>query len=114
MLQLTFAHVSPPKMPAPVLWGNEAVVRERLREGISELRMMRRLISLKFPFDVPKVVEFYHKYYGPNLRAFEVLSIEDQAVLRRDLERLWSEHNRAIDGTTYIESEHLEVVATRG
>jgi hypothetical protein len=34
--------------------------------------------------------------------------------LRRDLERLWSEHNRAMDGTTHVESKYLEVVAIRG
>jgi hypothetical protein len=27
---------------------------------------------------------------------------------------LWSEHNRAMDGTTHGESEYLEVVAVRG
>ena len=31
----------------------------------------------------------------------------------RDLERLWAEHNLASDGTTHVEGEYLEVVATK-
>ena len=34
-----------------------------------------------------------------------------QAALRRDLEQLWSEHNRATDGTTRYDAEYLEVEA---
>jgi hypothetical protein len=33
--------------------------------------------------------------------------------LRRDLETLWAQHNRATDGTTRVEAEYLEVVAVR-
>jgi hypothetical protein len=33
--------------------------------------------------------------------------------LRRDLENLYTQHNRATDGTTYVEAEYLEVIATR-
>jgi hypothetical protein len=40
-------------------------------------------------------------------------SFEKQAALRQDLEQLWTEHNRATDGTTFLESEYLEVVAIR-
>jgi hypothetical protein len=48
-----------------------------------------------------------------NCAAFETLDATGQAVLRRDLERLWSEHNWATDGTTLVKSESLEVVAIR-
>gem|GEM_PF-4602003 len=34
------------------------------------------------------------------------------AALRRGLEQLWTQHNQAADGTTYVEGEYLEVVAT--
>jgi hypothetical protein len=40
----TFAKfIAPSGMPAPVLWGDEAVVRERLGHGVSDLTMTRRL-----------------------------------------------------------------------
>jgi len=62
---------------------------------------------------VPEVIEFYRTYYGPTQRAFVALDETGQAALRRDLEALWSSHNRAADGTTYIESEYLEIQAVR-
>lgn len=114
MFKTTTTHVPPPAgMPSPVLWGDEATIRERLCEAGSDIRLNRRLISFRFPFDAAEVVEFWRVYYGPTQRAFEALTADGQAALRRDLERLWSEHNRATDGTTQVESEYLEVVAIR-
>ncbi len=114
MFKLNGKHVPPPpNMPPPVLWGDEATVRERLRDGVADLRLARRLYPFKYPFAPPQVVEFYRTYYGPTLRAFGALDTTGQVALRRDLEQLWSEHNRATDGTTHIESEYLEVQAVR-
>jgi SAM-dependent methyltransferase len=102
-----------PLMPSPVLWGSEAMVRERLRDGIAELHMTKRLYLFDYPFSPIEVVEFFRVYYGPTNRAFASLSEDGQAALRRDLENLWTQHNRATDGTTRVEAEYLEVVATR-
>lgn len=114
IFKTTASHVPPPAgIPSPLLWGDEGVVRERLDGGTSDLRLTRRFISFKFPFGVAKVVEFWRLYYGPTQRAFGALNADGQAALRRDLERLWAEHNRATDGGTHVESEYLEVVATR-
>jgi hypothetical protein len=89
-------------------------VRERLREGIADLQMARRIYpSFKYPFGVSEVVEFYREYYGPIHRGFAALDNDGQAALRHDLEQLWSEHNIATDGTTWVEPEYLEVIAVR-
>lgn len=115
MFKLNASHVPPPpNMPSPLKWGDEETVRERLRDGIAELQLTRRLISFRFPLAAPEVIEFWRNWYGPTQRAFAALDENGQAALRRDLERLWSEHNQASDGTTHVESEYLEVVATRG
>jgi SAM-dependent methyltransferase len=103
----------PPNMPPPVKWGDEATVRERLHEGISELQLTRRMYPFKYPFPPSEVVEFFRTYYGPTQRAFAALDADRQVALRRDLEQLWSKHNQATDGTTFVESEYLEVIATR-
>jgi SAM-dependent methyltransferase len=103
----------PPNMPSPVTWGDEEIVRERLRDGIADLQLTRRKCRLKYPFPPAEVVEFFRAYFGPTQRAFEALDAGGQAALRSDLERLWSEHNRATDNTTDVEGEYLEVVATR-
>jgi len=108
--------VAPPAgVPSPIKWGDEATVRERLQTGASGLRCTPRMISFTFPFAGAELVEFWRVYYGPTNRAFAALQAdpEKQAALRHDLEQLWSANNKATDGTTYVESEYLEVVATR-
>lgn len=103
----------PPGMPAPVLWGDEAIVRERLRNGIAKLELTPIVVSFRYPFSVAETVEFHRTYFGPIQRAFAALPEDEQPALRRDLENLYAQHNRATDGSTYVEAEYLEVLATR-
>jgi SAM-dependent methyltransferase len=114
MFKITASHVPPPNFPSPVLWGDEDTVKERMREGTAGLRLARRVISFNFPMTPSEVVEYFRLWYGPTQRAFEALKPEGQAALRGELERLWSENNRATDGATRVESEYLEVLAIRG
>ena len=58
MFKVISKHIAPSGMPAPVLWGDEATVRERLREGIAELKCARRLYHFDYPFPPDAVVEF--------------------------------------------------------
>ena len=114
MFKVTGKHVPPPpNMPSPVKWGDEATVRERLRDGIADLQMTRRMCPFSYPVPPAEVVESFRMYYGPTRRAFEALDEAGQAALRKDLEELWAGNNQATDNTTYGEGEYLEVVATR-
>ena len=115
MFKAIAKHVPPPPgVPPAVLWGDETTVRERLRAGINDLQMTRRVYpSFKYPFAVPQVVEFYRQNYGPTQRAFAALDAGGQETLRHDLEQVFSAHNRATDDTTSLESEYLEVIAIR-
>src|SRR5215211_1233047 len=110
MFKLHGKHVPPPAvMPSPVKWGDEENVRERFNNGISHLRLSRRLYPFRYPFPPAEVVEFFRTYYGPSHKAFAALDAlyEKQSALREDLEQLWTEHNMATDGTTAIEAEYL-------
>jgi hypothetical protein len=100
-------------VPGPLQWADEETVRERLGHHVTDIRMTRMMATLRFPFSVPDTVEFYRVHYGPTLRAFAAISDDAQAALRHDLENLYIEHNAATDGTTQIDAEYLEVVATR-
>ena len=113
MFKATAAHVPPPPVPSPLLWGDEAAVRERLRDGVEELHFNRHTVAFRLPLTPEQTVDFFREWYGPTLRAFASLGEDGQAALRRDLTRLWSEHNLATDGTTHVESEYLEVVAKK-
>ena len=107
-------HVPPPAIMAPpVKWGDEETVRERFKDGITNLNLTRHLYLIKYPFPPSDVVEFYRTYYGPTQKSFAALDAEKQPALRQDLEQLWTEHNTATDGTTSYEAEYLEVVAIR-
>ncbi len=111
----TFARfLAPPGMPSPVLWGDEAVVRERFGAGVSSLRLTRVFYRFDYPFSPAEVVEFFRKYYGPTTRAFATLQEPERSALRADLEALWSAHNRSGEPRrTIVDAEYLEVVATR-
>jgi ubiquinone/menaquinone biosynthesis C-methylase UbiE len=104
---------SPPGVPAPVLWGDEKVVRERLSEGTASLKMTRQKIPMHFPFSPKEVVAFFKEYFGPTKVAFSRLDEAGQADFAQRLETLWVEHNTAVDGTTSIEAEYLDVRAVR-
>lgn len=115
MFRTIGSHVPPPpSVPSPLKWGEESTIRERLA-GVADLRCTPRLITFRFPMPVPEVIEFWRVFYGPTNRAFEALSGSPtrQAALRADLERLWSAHNRATDGTTLVDSGYLETIVQR-
>jgi SAM-dependent methyltransferase len=114
LFRMTGKHVAPPAgVPSPLLWGDEAVVRERLDGHVTDIRSTRLTAALVFPFSVADTIEFYRVNYGPTLRAFRALSDTGQTALRRDLESLYDQHNVSTDGTTNIAAEYLEVVAAR-
>jgi SAM-dependent methyltransferase len=107
-------HVPPPPiMPSPPKWGDEATVRERLKDGVAELSILRRMYPFSYPFPPRKVAEFYCTYYGPTNRAHAALDEPRRAALLDDLEALWSRHNKVGDGGTKYDGEYLEVVAVR-
>ncbi len=114
MFKTNAKHVPPPAgMPSPILWGTEEAVRERLADGVTDLQMTKQKINFTYPFGPVDVVEHFVKYFGPTQKAFESLDAEGQNALRHDLEQLWADNNHATDGTTQVESEYLEVRATK-
>jgi SAM-dependent methyltransferase len=114
MFKMNAAYMPPPPgMTSPVLWGVEENVRQRFAEGISRLETQLQNVKWSFPFSPAEVVEHFRLYYGPTQKAFGALDEEKQAALRKDLEQLWAANNRATDGTTEVDAEYLQVIATR-
>ena len=110
MFKAIAKYIAPPGMPSPVLWGDERVVRERMRDGILALTCTKRMYAFVYPFPPADVVEFFRKHYGPMARAFEAAGASG---LRDELVALWSVANTGLNGTTHVEAEYLEVVAVR-
>ncbi len=114
MFRVTGRHVpASPLMPSPMLWGDEATVRERLGSGVRDVHVKRFAYPFAYPFGPADVVAFYQSAYGPTNRAFAGLDEAGQEALRAELEAHWAQHNQAADGTTRLDSELLIVHAVR-
>jgi SAM-dependent methyltransferase len=113
MFKTIARHIAPSGMPAPVLWGDPGMVRERFRDGISDLKLTRRNYRFSYPFPPEAVVNFFRVHYGPMSRAFSSLPADGKAKLHDELVALWSGHNIADGNTTEVDGEYLEVIATR-
>lgn len=112
--RLMSRHVPPPEgLPAPVLWGTEEVVKQRLAAYTSKMQMARRTVTGDYPFPPRQVVQFFREYFGPTQAAFARLDAAGQSALTTDLEHLWHEHNQADSRRTLVSAEYLEVIATR-
>lgn len=107
-------YVPPPAgVLAPVLWGDEPVVGQRLGAHTSAIRTHRQMARFDFPFPPGEVVEFFLRYFGPTQIAFARLPADAQSAYTAELESLWREHNEAAEGHTAVRAEYLEVIATR-
>lgn len=109
-------HLPPPPagLPSPMGWGHEATVQQRLQAGFTNVRQTRRTAWMRYPFPPAETVDFFRRYYGPTLKAFESLPATRQTALRSQLVALQTRHNSsAVPGHTEVAAEYLEVVATR-
>jgi SAM-dependent methyltransferase len=115
MFRLTGRYLPPPvELPAPTLWGDEAVASLRLTSnGVRVDSIRRRILLFDYPFPPRGVVQFFRDHFGPTRVAFSRMDEARQAEYRDDLEKLWAEHNEARNGKTLIQNEYLEVIGTR-
>ena len=111
--QVTAKIVPPPPVPPPVLWGDEAIARERLGSGTKHVQFTRQHAHFAYSFSPRETVEFFRRYFGPTQMAFSRLDETGQNALAAQLESLWNEHNTAKDGNTAVMAEYLEVRAIR-
>lgn len=113
MFKVIGKHVPPPAIfPSPLLWGNEAKVRERFGDGVKDLTITRRMYPFDYPFSPSEVVDFFITYYGPTLRAYHSLDDAGKASYHADLTELWTRNNTAGPGATHVDAEYIEVIGT--
>jgi SAM-dependent methyltransferase len=116
MFQVSSKHVPPPPgIAAPVLWGDEATVRDRLAANFTAIET--ELIPLEFdlPMDPAGTVAYFRQYFGPTQVAFSRLDEPGQAALAAELTALWSGANVSPDPltNTRVRNQYLRVTATR-
>jgi len=113
MFKTTSKH-APPPMPItpPPLWGTEEHVREMFGDGVSDLSVERRTSVQRFA-SVDHWLEIFRSYFGPTMLAFERVGPDGEAALEADLRELLERYNRAGDRALVLESDYLQVIATR-
>jgi len=115
MFNVFKAHLPPPPagVPSPMSWGDESIVRPRLK-AFADVRVARRIALMRYPFPPAETVDFFRRYYGPTQRAFASLDASTQVRLRQDLVELQTANNIAKKPqTTEVAAEYLEVIAVR-
>jgi SAM-dependent methyltransferase len=116
MFKIGSTHVPPPPgIPPPVLWGDEATVRERLAKDFTNIQTELAPVDFDLPVNPAGAVAFFRQYFGPTKVAFSRLDEPGQANLAADLEALWASANAAHDPSshTLIHNQYLQVTATR-
>jgi ubiquinone/menaquinone biosynthesis C-methylase UbiE len=114
MFKTTAKHVPPPPgVPPPVLWGDEATVRQRFGSGVSKLTCTPQIAEFRYDEPPAGVVQLFRRYFGPTQTAFAKLDPAGQTALAADLENAWVQANEAKDGTTFVRNEYLEVHGVR-
>jgi hypothetical protein len=111
MIATLAGHLPAPPLPAPpILWGDEAHVRNLLG-GQTLLAMERRTID--FVHDsADAIVGDYERRFGPVVLAQKILDAEAYDALKSDLRTLVEEFDRG-EGEVRLAAEYLLVVGLR-
>jgi ubiquinone/menaquinone biosynthesis C-methylase UbiE len=112
MFKVVGAHVPPPAgVPSPLQWGTEARVEELLG-GDAKVETERKHFTFRYR-SADDFFETFKTFYGPTFKAWGALDADGQQSFRNQLIALAEGANRNVDGALSIDSEYLEVVATR-
>lgn len=107
------AHAPPPPgVQPPPLWGTEARLRELFGNGISDLRIERRVSRQAFR-SADHFLDFFRTYFGPTKVAFDRVGPEGEAALEADLRAHLETGNTADGRALVLKPEYLQVIATR-
>jgi len=114
MLAMHGAAVPPPaEIPSPLLWADDAVLRERFDDRTWRLTTIPRTLTFHYFHTPAGTAELFRAAYGPTVRTFEALDEDGRASFAAALREHWTRHNRPGSTSTEVESEYLEVVAVR-
>jgi SAM-dependent methyltransferase len=103
----------PPEVKPPSLWGNEEHVRGLFGERVSSLSFKPGILTQRY-LTPEHFADFFLTHYGPTLKAFESLGVEEkQQAFKADLVALAERFNRAEGGSAALEAEYAIVLATK-
>lgn len=101
----------PPGVASPMLWGTERHLSGLFGNAATEARSARRTCTFRFT-SAEEFVSFFRRWYGPTLKAFEMLDENGRAALAADLTDLASRWNRNDAASIAIPATYLESILT--
>jgi hypothetical protein len=116
MFRVGSTHVPPPPgIPAPVLWGDEEIVRTRLQPYFDSIETTLIPIDFDMPVNPAGAVDFFRRYFGPTQTAFNRLDPAGQQAMHADLVNLWSSENVSPtpESHTLVPNQFLRVLGRR-
>ena len=100
-----------PGVRSPALWGSKAHLDALFGAKATVAAESKDFV---FRYRSPDHwVDVFRTYYGPVVKAFEVIDPEARNALETDLYALLDEFNVAEDGTLIVPSEYLEAVIVK-
>jgi ubiquinone/menaquinone biosynthesis C-methylase UbiE len=109
LFRTTAAHVPPPAgVQSPLLWGNEAHLRE-LFPQVTSIAATPRMFNFRYR-SAEHFLDVFRNYYGPTFKAFAALDAAGQAALEADLLALLRRSDRGSATGLVVPAEFLETV----
>lgn len=106
-------HAPPPAGTAsPLRWGTDDGLASLLGGGVARMRSEKRT-GFAYYRSVDHAVGIFRRYFGPTIRALEVVGDAGADALSADLADVFARYNRAKDGTAVVETEYRQVIAIR-
>ncbi len=114
MLSLHVEFVPPaPGTPSGLLWADPATLAERFPAKDWTLQLQPRMLTFRYPHTPAGTAELFRAAYGPTVRTIEGLGEDGRVEFTQRLRELWQRHHVAGERDTVVNSEYLEVIATR-
>ena len=113
VFKLIGKHLPPPAgVKSPLLWGTREWIDLTFKAQASAIVAEPRMFNFRYR-SPQHFLDFFRKYYGPMLKAFDALDPAGQKGLARDIIGLIDELNTSGDGTMVVPGEYLEVVVSK-
>jgi ubiquinone/menaquinone biosynthesis C-methylase UbiE len=103
----------PTDIPSPLLWGDRAVLYDRFNARDWELQLTPRVLEFRYPCSPAESAALFVETYGPTVMTIARLDHAQRVEFTRQLIAHWKSQQKGAGRTTVVDSEYLEVIATR-